>query len=63
MTDQRDAPECIECTVTWLLFGDGAKCLAGHGHVYWHGVASERPPIPVSYHAPSVALDEGHHGG
>lgn len=25
---------CIECVVAWLLFGDGATCLAGHGRVY-----------------------------
>lgn len=26
---------CIECLMAWLLFGDGAKCLAGHGRVYF----------------------------
>jgi hypothetical protein len=26
---------CIDCIMAWLLYGDGAKCLAGHGRVYW----------------------------
>lgn len=28
---------CMDCIMAWLLFGDGAKCLAGHGLVYWKG--------------------------
>lgn len=28
---------CIDCIMAWLLFGDGAVCLAGHGKVYWRG--------------------------
>lgn len=31
---------CVECIMAWLLFGDGAKCLAGHGRVYWRGGAA-----------------------
>ena len=26
---------CVECVMAWLLFGNGAKCLAGHGLVYY----------------------------
>lgn len=25
---------CIECLLAWLMYGDGAECLAGHGRVY-----------------------------
>lgn len=28
---------CIDCIMAYLLFGDGAICLAGHGAVYWVG--------------------------
>lgn len=28
---------CIECVMAWLLHGDGAVCLVGHGRVYWKG--------------------------
>lgn len=28
---------CIECIMAWLLYGDGAVCLVGHGRVYWRG--------------------------
>lgn len=28
---------CMDCIMAWLLFGDGAKCLAGHGRIYWKG--------------------------
>jgi hypothetical protein len=24
---------CLDCIMAWLLFGDGAVCLAGHGRV------------------------------
>jgi hypothetical protein len=28
---------CIECVMAWLLYGDGAECLMGHGLVYMVG--------------------------
>lgn len=33
---------CIECIMAWLLFGDGARCLAGHGLVYLRPIKQER---------------------
>lgn len=26
---------CIDCIMAWLLYDDGAECLAGHGRIYW----------------------------
>jgi hypothetical protein len=28
---------CIECIMTWLLFGDGAVCLRCNARIYWKG--------------------------
>jgi hypothetical protein len=28
---------CLDCIMAWLLYGDGAECLAGHGKVYFAG--------------------------
>lgn len=28
---------CMDCIMAYLLFGDGAVCLAGHGRIYWKG--------------------------
>lgn len=28
---------CIECTMAWLLYGDGAVCLLHRQPVYWKG--------------------------
>lgn len=36
MADLR--PCCIECVMTWLMFGDGAICLACKLPVVWKGV-------------------------
>jgi hypothetical protein len=33
-TDASKTP-CIECIMTYILFGEGAKPLCGHAPLYW----------------------------
>jgi hypothetical protein len=36
---------CLDCIMAWLLFGDGAECLAGHGRVYWRPATKKEASI------------------